>query len=146
MIQTKFSPSIFRRVMYCNCIVNLSKNFLHPLFHQHRLISLKTSARLCVCVRAPTHPHPHKCASGGRVMFLLSMALARELIKDLKRLTLCQWTTRLCVVCLTDSCLERTFPLSLFFSRPNLRLVYAPPEWDHSECLWIPSIHIDKRV
>lgn len=70
-------------------------------------------ACVCVCERECARTSVPAPASGGRVMFLLSMALARELIKDLKRLTLCQWTVRLCVVAFTNSSLQRTYSLPI---------------------------------
>lgn len=86
---------------------------------------------ICICFR-----------SRGRLMVLFSMALARETIKDLKCLTFRQWLLSFLI-----------FPKQFlpgggppFASLPNVPLVYAPQEWDHSERLWIPSIHIDKRV
>lgn len=75
-------------------------------------------------------------------MVLFSMALARETIKDLKCLTFCQWL--LSFLIFPNQFLPGAGPPFSCF--PSLPLVYAPQEWDHSECLWIPSINIDKRV
>lgn len=74
-------------------------------------------------------------------MFLLSMALTRELVRTLKSLTFCQWP--LSILLLPHQLWPTAGPLP---SLPNLPWVYALPKWDHSECLWIPSIHIDKSV